>query len=78
MKKEGIGTNIFRKVYPCMVILIGSNSGDLKLESRRLSVNLLSGVERLFCVMKTAGMIERINTYSKLKSRSIGWVSKTR
>jgi hypothetical protein len=44
MKKEGIGTNIFRKVYPCMVIWIDSNSGDLKIESRRFSVNLLFGV----------------------------------
>jgi hypothetical protein len=42
-------------------------------------VNLPFGVEiRWFFVIETAGMILRIKTYSKLESRSIGWVSKTR
>jgi len=55
-----------------MGIWIDSNSGDLKVESRRFSVNLLFGVERSFCVIETAGMISRVKVYSKLESRSIG------
>jgi hypothetical protein len=61
-----------------MGIWIDSNSGDLRVESRRFSVNLLFGVERWVFVIKTAGMISRIKTYSKLESRWIGWVTKTR
>jgi hypothetical protein len=58
-----------------MRICIDSNSGDLKMESRRFSVNLLFGVEAIVLCNQDGRYDIKNKTYSNLESKSISWVS---